>query len=126
MLGSAHDDVFSLSLSENWSIDGGGGNDSVSLAANSGAVSEGNLLGVLGNVDEIDFTASNVQGNLNIDASFIQSLVGNGNASHLTVRFDGDDSLEIDPSAHFAQVGNEYTLYSDASLTTEIARVTVA
>ena len=125
VIGTSFDDGFTLNLSANWSVNGGAGYDTVTMANNSGSISASNLLGVLSNVDDIDFRGSDVQANLTIDANFIQSLVGNGNSSHLTVNFDGDDGLTIDPSAHYAQNGNEYTLYSDASMTTEVARLSV-
>jgi hypothetical protein len=36
------------------------------------------------------------------------------------------DTFSFDSSAHFTQTGNDYTLYSDASMTTQVAQLTIA
>jgi hypothetical protein len=38
---------------------------------------------------------------------------------------DGNDSLSFDAAAHYTQSGNDYTLYSDSSMTTEVAKLSV-
>lgn len=126
VLGSAFNDGFALSLGNGWTLDGGAGSDSVALAANSGSISAAQLTGVLGHVETIDFTSSGTSANLTVDASFIQSLAGAGNASALTFHFDADDSLSVASGANYQQVGNDYTFYSDSSMTTQVAQLTVA
>ena len=126
VLGSGGDDQFLLGFGHGWSIDGGAGHDSVTLADNSGSVDAASLAAILTHTEEIDFTGSNVDANLTVDANFIQSIVGNGNDSTLTLRFDGGDSLAVDASAHYDQSGNDYTFYSDAAMTTVVARLSVA
>ncbi|QUT08262.1 hypothetical protein KFK14_13940 [Sphingobium phenoxybenzoativorans] len=126
ILGSGNNDSFTLNLSAGWSVDGGAGQDTVTMAANSGTVNQAALLGVLSNVERIDFTASNVTANLTVDSSFIQSIVGAGNSSHLTLAKDGADTITIDPAAHYSVSGSDYTFYSDAGMTTQVAQLTIA
>ena len=126
VIGSSLDDHFTLGLGNGWSIDGGGGNDTVSLAANSGTVNQAQLASVLSHVGDIDFTGTNVSGDLTIDASFIQSVVGAGNGSHLTINLDGNDTLSIAAGAYSSHLGADYTFYSDSNMTTTVATLTVA
>jgi hypothetical protein len=125
VVGSSNGDSFTVSQSQGWHVDGGAGNDTVTLANNSGSVTEADLLSFLTNVETIDFGGTNVQGNLTMDASTIQSLVGAGNSSHLIINLDGDDSLAISGAAFYTQVGSDYTFYSDGSHTTQIGQLTV-
>ena len=60
-----------------------------------------------------------------MDSSVVQSLVGAGNSSHLTVDLNGGDSLAIGSGAFYSQVGNDYFFYSDAGHTTQTAQLTV-
>ena len=126
VIGSALGDNFTLTLGAGWSLDGGAGNDTVALAANSGLIGTAQLTGVLSHVETLDFTSSNTSANLAVSASFIQSLVGAGNSSALTVHFDGNDTVSIAGGSFYDHTGNDYTFYSDSSLTTQVAKLTVA
>ena len=97
----------------------------VHLVANSGTVSAGQLTGVLSHVEDIDFTASGTSANLTIDANFIQSVVGAGAASHLTINLDGDDTISMANGVYYTHTGADYTIYSDAGMTTVAAKLTV-
>ena len=123
--GSAGNDSFTLGLSSGWHVDGGAGTDSVSIAANSGSLTQASLVGILSHVETINFSASNVIGTLTMDASVIQSLVGAGNSSILTVDLDGNDSVAVNSGAFYSQVGNDYFFYSDAGHTTQTAKLSV-
>ena len=125
VIGSAQNDHFDLTLGTGWSIDGGAGTDSVSMAANSGTIIESQLTGVLSHVEEIDFTSSATVANLTVSSSFIQSLVGAGNASALTLDINGDDTINIGAGSFYDQAGNDYTFYNDAGHTSQIAKMTV-
>ena len=125
VIGSSFDDQFTLTMGNGWSIDGGAGNDTVHLAAGSGTVTAAQLSGVLSHVEDIDFTSAGTTANLTVDASLIQTLVGAGNASHLTVNFDAGDTLNVAASAFYTQSGADYTFYTDVSHTTQIAQLTV-
>jgi len=125
VIGSSYADQFTLSLGNGWSIDGGAGSDTVHLAANSGTVTQSSLTTVLSHVEDIDFTASGTAASLTISASFIQSLVGAGNASALTVNLDSNDTISVGAGAYYSQSGADYTFYSDAAHTTQIAKLTV-
>ncbi|HEX8415904.1 MAG TPA: hypothetical protein VF637_18770, partial [Sphingomicrobium sp.] len=83
------------------------------------------LSSVLTNSENLDFTASGVDANLSIDAGFLQSIAGAGNASHLTLRMDAADTFTIDPTATVTQNGSDYIFYSDSSMNTEVARMTL-
>lgn len=126
VLGSGFNDQFTLALGNGWSIDGGAGLDTVKLTANSGTVTETQLTGVLSHIEDIDFTSAGTAANLTISASFIQSLVGAGNASALTVNLDGNDTLHVASGAFYNHAGADYTFYSDATMATQIAKLTVA
>jgi hypothetical protein len=125
VIGSNYADQFTLTLGAGWNVDGGVGNDTVHLATGSGTVTAAQLSGVLTHVEDIDFTASGVAGNLTIDASFIQNMVGAGNASHLTVNLDGNDTLATSGS-YVQHTGAEYYFYSDAAMVNQVAQLTVA
>lgn len=125
VLGSSFADSFTLPLGNGFAVDGGGGADTVALAANAGKVSSAQLASVLSRVETIDFTASGTNASLAVDASFVQNLAGAGNASHLTVDFNAGDTLQIANGAFYAQTGNDYTFYSDSSMTTTVAQLTV-
>ncbi|WP_343525506.1 cadherin domain-containing protein [Sphingomonas sp.] len=126
VIGTDYDDQFVLSLSGGISIDGGAGNDMVTLAPGSGSVSDTDLTSVLSHVEEISFTRNNVQANFTVDADFIRSLAGAGDNSHLTLHMDGDDNVTIATGANMVQNGNDYTFYSDSSLQHQVASLTLA
>ncbi|MFC3594432.1 calcium-binding protein, partial [Novosphingobium piscinae] len=125
VLGSAFSDDFTLTLGNGWSVDGGAGTDSVHFAANSGTIVESQLTGVLTNVEVLDFTSGATSANLTVSASFIQSLVGAGNASALTIDIDSNDNFAIGAGSFVDVQGSDYLFYSDASMSTQIAKMTV-
>jgi len=129
VLGSGFGDSFALHLGTGFSLDAGGGSDTVSIASASGPIDAGQLAGVLSHTEVIDFTAGGVTANLTVDDAFIQSIVGAGSASHLTLTVGGDDTVSIAGSAHYTSVTagstTDYTFYADAGLTTETAHLTV-
>ena len=84
------------------------------------------MTGVLSHVEDIDFTSSGTAANLSVSASFIQSLVGAGNASALTVNLDGNDTINVAAGAFYTHTGADYVFYSDATKATQIAKLTVA
>ncbi|MDE2404209.1 MAG: hypothetical protein KGM17_05780 [Sphingomonadales bacterium] len=126
VIGSSFDDQFTLTLGAGWTVDGGAGTDTVHLAAASGTVTESQLTGVLSHVEDIDFTATGTAANLSISASFVQSLVGAGNASSLTLNLDGNDTISVAAGQFYDHTGNDYTFYSDNTMTTQIAKLTTA
>jgi len=125
VIGSSFGDTFSLALGAGFSVDGGAGADTVALAANAGSVTAAQLSGVLSRIETIDFNASGTNANLTVDASFIQSVTGAGNAAHLTVDFNAGDSVQIASGAFYTQNGSDYTFYSDSTMTTTVAQLTV-
>jgi hypothetical protein len=130
LFGGGGDDLFIVdhsSLILGTTIDGGSGNNSVNISANSGAVGDPELLASLTNVQSIDFTASNVNASLNLSGSQISQMDG-GAANTLTLLFDAGDVLNItDPVANVssAVVGNTttFTIYDDASHTNVVAHL---
>ena len=126
VIGSGYDDQFTLALGQGWKVDGGAGNDTVHLVANSGVVTAAQLTGVLTHIEDIDFTASGTSANLTIDANFIQQIVGAGTASHLTINLDGNDTIAMANGIYYAHTGSDYTIYSDAAMTQVAAKLTVA
>jgi hypothetical protein len=126
VIGSGFGDLFTLSLGTGFSLDGGAGSDTVTLADNSGTVSAAQLLGVLSSTETIDFTGTGTAADLTVDANFIQSIASAGNASNLTVKFDAGDTLQIANGAFYQQSGSDYTFYSDSNMTTTVAQLTVA
>ncbi|WP_298197508.1 calcium-binding protein, partial [Novosphingobium sp.] len=127
VLGSAYNDNFTLSLGNGWTIDGGAGTDTVGFAANSGTITESQLTGVLTNTEVLDFTSSGTAANLSVTSSFIQSLVSAGNASAIQINIDANDTISIGAGSfvNYDSGTNAYTFYSDSSLTTQVAKMTV-
>ena len=125
VIGTDHDDQFLLSLGGP-TVDGGAGTDSVTIAANSGTVTNADINGLVSHVEEISFTESGVAANLTIDADLIRSLSGAGDASHITFTKDGDDTFTINSGVEYSVNGNEYTFYSDASHSQTIATMTLS
>jgi Ca2+-binding RTX toxin-like protein len=132
LFGGGGDDLFIVdqsSLNLGTTIDGGTGNNSVNIAANSGTITDTELVASLTNIQSIDFTASNVNASLNLSGSQISQMDG-GTANTLTVHFDAGDTLNItDPGANVASnvVGNttNYTIYDDASHTNVVAHLSL-
>ncbi|WP_295531335.1 calcium-binding protein [Novosphingobium sp. Chol11] len=123
IIGSAFGDQFTLAPRNGWTIDGGAGADSVRF--DSGSIGNADLTGVLSKIEDIDFTAAGVNATLTMDAATIQSLVGAGNSSSLTLHVNGDDSVAIANGAFYTQSGGDYVFYTDNTLATEAARLTV-
>jgi hypothetical protein len=132
LFGGGGDDIFIVdhsSLALGTTIDGGSGNNTVNISANSGTITDSELLSSLTNVQTIDFTASNVNASLNFSGSQISQIAG-GASNTLTLLTDAGDTLAItDPGANVAQatVGNttNYTIYDDASHTNVIAHLSL-
>ena len=125
VIGSAGNDNFTLALGNSWTIFGGAGSDTVALADNSGVVTETDLLNDMFQIETLDFRSTGTDANLTIDASFIQQLVGQGTSSHLELSFDAGDNWTAAAGSFSQAVGADHVFYSDATLTTEIARLTV-
>jgi hypothetical protein len=131
LFGGGGDDLFIIddsSLMLGTRIDGGSGNNSVNISANSGTVGDAELVASLTNVQSIDFTASNVNASLNLSGSQISQMDG-GAANTLTLHFDAGDTFNItDPGANVlvgVPVGNmtTYTIYDDPSHTNVVAHL---
>ena len=131
LFGGGGDDTFLVdhsSLSLGTLVDGGGGSsNSVIISANSGAISDTELLASLTNIQSIDFTANNVTASLNLSGSQISQMDG-GAAKTLELHFNAGDVLNItDPAANYSSVvaGNTttYTIYDDAAHSNVIAHV---
>jgi phenylalanyl-tRNA synthetase beta chain len=54
-----------------------------------------------------------------------QGVATAGNASRLTLDFNAGDTLQIASGAIYTQSGNDYTFYSDSSMTTTVAQLSV-
>jgi hypothetical protein len=62
----------------------------------------------------------------NTTAAQVTSILGtSGPGVTLTIDIDGGDNYTVAAGQHFTQVANLTTFYTDASLTTELARVQV-
>jgi Ca2+-binding RTX toxin-like protein len=130
LFGGGGDDLFIVdhsSLNLGTTIDGGSGNNSVNIAANSGTIGDTELLASLTNIQSIDFTASNVDASLNLSGSQISQMDG-GAANALTLHFDAGDVVNItDPGANYSTVvvGNTttYTIYDDAAHSNVVAQL---
>jgi hypothetical protein len=130
LFGGGGDDLFIVdhsSLILGTTIDGGIGNNSVNISANSGTVGDPELVASLTNVQSIDFTASNVNASLNLSGIQISQMDG-GAANTLTLLFNAGDVVNItDPAANYtsAVVGNttNFTIYDDASHTNVVAHL---
>ncbi|WP_407156418.1 hypothetical protein [Bradyrhizobium sp. STM 3557] len=132
LFGNGGDDIFIIdhsSLSAGSTIDGGSGNNTVNISANSGTVSDTELLAALTNIQTIDFTASNVNASVSLSGSQISQMDG-GAANTLTMLINAGDSVSItDPASNYttSAVGNTttYTIYDDASHTNVIAHLSL-
>lgn len=132
LFGGGGDDLFIVDLSSlilGTTINGGSGSNSVNIAANSGTISDPELVASLTNIQSIDFTASNVTASLTLSGSQISQMDG-GAANTLTLHFDAGDTLNIaDPAANYSAVtvGNttNYTFYTDATHVTEVAHLSL-
>ncbi|MCT4657008.1 MAG: hypothetical protein N4A65_14460 [Cohaesibacter sp.] len=132
LFGDAGDDLFimdetSLDLSGT-SVQGGADTDTLRLESGSGAVDKAGLFDVLSDMEIIDFREAGVDATLNLSASDIQGVTDGGN--QLTLQINAGDNISItDPVANYTTsvVGSTttYTIYDDASHTTQLAELTV-
>jgi Ca2+-binding RTX toxin-like protein len=114
IIGSAFNDQFTVGT-QFYDINGGGGVDSVVF--NNGW-SEAQILSSLHAVDTLDFTAAGVNQVFAFSAADVQSLVGNGNSSSLSIFKNAGDTITIDAAADtYTNVGGTYTFYADNTLT---------
>jgi hypothetical protein len=128
--GGGGDDLFIIddsSLMLGTTINGGSGNNSVNISANSGTIGDPELVASLTNIQSIDFTASNVTASLNLSGTQISQMDG-GAANTLTLHFDAGDVLNIsDPGTNVSSaiVGNTttYTIYDDPAHTAVVAHL---
>jgi hypothetical protein len=106
-------------------IQGGAMNDTVNLTG-TGTVDTSHL-GVLSQVETIDFEAAGVAATLsNFTASLATGILGtSGPGQTLTLNLDGNDTFSVAAGEYVTTAGSLYTFYSDAGLTNEIARVSV-
>jgi Ca2+-binding RTX toxin-like protein len=126
VLGSSYADNFMLALGNGFTLDAGAGADTVAIAADAGSVSAAQLSSVLSHVETIDFTSSGTASNVTVDANFIQSIAGAGNSSHLTLAIDANDTVILSSGSYYSQAGNDFTFYSDNTMTTTVAQLTMA
>jgi Ca2+-binding RTX toxin-like protein len=132
LFGGGGDDIFIIdhtSLAAGSTIDGGSGNNTVNISANSGTVSDTELLAALTNIQTIDFTASNVNASLSLSGSQISQMDG-GATNTLTMLVNAGDTVNItDPVSNYTSstVGNTttYTIYDDASHTNVVAHLSL-
>jgi Ca2+-binding RTX toxin-like protein len=132
LFGGDGDDIFIVdgtSLALGTTIDGGTGNNTVDIAANSGTITDTELAASLTNVETIDFTANNVTASLNLSGSQISQMDG-GAANTLTLLTNAGDTLNItDAVANYSQstVGNttNYTIYDDAAHSNVVAHLSL-
>jgi hypothetical protein len=131
LFGNGGDDFFMVdgsSLNLGTTIDGGAGNNSVSIAANSGTITDTELVASLTNIQSIDFSASGNSTSLNLSGSQISQIDG-GASNTLTMHFSASESLNItDPTANYTSAVSgsttNYTIYDNAAHDTVIAHVT--
>jgi serralysin len=98
IIGSNFQDRFNVTPDQGWIVDGGGNSDTVWFANNSGNIDTSDLAGLLTSVEEIDFTGTNNIASVTVSAALVRSLDADGNASEVTFRINGDDTITIDPS----------------------------
>jgi hypothetical protein len=112
---------------------GGSGNDTLTLQDNGvfNPVLEINwdIVGKVSGIETIDATGSNVIFNgTSTTAADVRSILGlssPGGTGTLTLDLDANDYFTVGPGEFTSQSANITTFYSDATLTTEIARVAV-
>ena len=75
------------------------------------------------NIETLDLKSDTSSNSVTFSASIVQSLVGAGNNSILTLRIGAEDNFTIDNSAALYTQGQSIKFYSDAAHTTQIAQV---
>ncbi len=93
-----------------------------------GTVDTIQLREVVSSVETIDFRTAGIDASLTdfTGADAVSILDNSGPAANLTLQFDAGDTFSPAAGAFFSQAGNDYTFFTDATLTTEIARVSIA
>lgn len=112
------------------SIDGGADTDTVSFDANSGSLTESQLVSVVSNVEVIDFSNAGINETLSLEGSQVQQMTDGNNVLRINVNAVGDDVTGVAGGGEFMQSntsGSEtiYTFYSDAGFTNQIAQLIV-
>lgn len=126
--GSGDDTIYASVSSLFSALEGGAGNDTLSLGNLGASYSLSTLSGLVNNIEVISLRGDGVSTALTVGSSDIQSMVDQGNNSHLTLRADSGDTLVIsDDAAHVASQavtgGTDYFVYNDAGHTTLLATV---
>ncbi|MCZ8186879.1 MAG: cadherin domain-containing protein [Beijerinckiaceae bacterium] len=128
LFGNAGNDTFILDLdvqSTSLTIDGGADQDAVSVVG-TGTLTLGQL-SFMTNVETIDFEAAGVAADFtNFTATDATNVLGtSGPGNTLTFKMDGNDTFTVAAGEHFTQTGSDYTFFTDATLTTELAKVSI-
>ncbi|MCZ8260959.1 MAG: cadherin domain-containing protein, partial [Beijerinckiaceae bacterium] len=128
LFGNAGNDTFILDLdvqSTSLTIDGGADQDAVNLVG-TGSFTLGQL-SFLTSIETIDFEAAGVSANLtNFTANDAVNVLGaSGPGNTLTFKMDGNDTFTVAAGEHFTQTGSDYTFFTDGTLTTELAKVSI-
>jgi Ca2+-binding RTX toxin-like protein len=128
LFGEAGNDSFTLNVflqTTNFSIDGGADQDTVNVTGN-GTLTLSQL-SFITNVETIDFEAANAIGDLaNFTATHAVNVLGtSGPGNTLTIKMDGNDTFSVAAGEHFTQTGSDYTFFTDGTLTTELAKVSI-
>ncbi|WP_284178199.1 cadherin domain-containing protein [Rhabdaerophilum sp. SD176] len=128
LFGNAGNDTFILDLdvqSTSLTIDGGADQDAVNLVG-TGTLTLGQL-SFMTNVETIDFEAAGVAADFtNFTATHATDVLGtSGPGNTLTFKMDGNDTFTVAAGEHFTQSGSEYTFFTDGTLTTELAKVSI-
>jgi Ca2+-binding RTX toxin-like protein len=144
--GKGNDTIFSGT--GDTSIDGGEGNDRIYIDASAiasgnsyvfgnagtdtviftgtGTITKDNLYNYSSFNEIFDFTNPGIIGDMTNFTDDYLLIAGIFLANPLlTFDFDGNDTFSVAAGEHYTQVGNLYTFYTDAGLTTEIGRVSI-
>ncbi|OYU48932.1 MAG: hypothetical protein CFE31_10930 [Rhizobiales bacterium PAR1] len=112
-------------------LDGGSGSDTLSLTG-TGTITAADLTACLSTVETIDFTSAGVVANLaDFHGSDAASILGvTGSATPLTLDLDGNDTFTVAAGEFYTAASIlpgvvNYTFFTDVSLTTEVARVSI-
>ncbi|MCZ8376131.1 MAG: cadherin domain-containing protein, partial [Beijerinckiaceae bacterium] len=128
LFGEAGNDTFILDLdvqSTSLNIHGGADSDTVNVIG-TGSFTLGQL-SFLTHVETIDFEAAGVSADFtNFTATHATNVLGtSGPGNTLTFKMDGNDTFTVAAGEHFTQTGSDYTFFTDATLTTELAKVSI-
>ncbi|MFO7606039.1 MAG: hypothetical protein R6W72_07055, partial [Desulfurivibrionaceae bacterium] len=132
--GDGNDTIYVSSLTVPNSIDGGSDNggpgDTLVLQDLGAAYDLTDLAAVTSNIETLNISNDSTDTVITITSQDIQNMVNNGNASELTVKVDGGDSLNLSTVGGEDMVittidanHTDYTVYSDATHTQQIAQI---